>query len=88
MTTLTVRLNPFDEAILEDLVKNTGETKTTLVIDGLRFLHNAMREEDQVTRPSAREFDGFLRQLAEREKDPEVLLARERLTGRKPVWGD
>lgn len=37
MTTLTVRLNPFDEAILEDLVKNTGETKTTLVIDGLRF---------------------------------------------------
>ena len=31
MTTLTVRLNPFDEAILEDLVKNTGETKTTLV---------------------------------------------------------
>lgn len=88
MTTLTVRLNPFDEAILEDLVKNTGETKTTLVIDGLRFLHNAMREEDQVTRPSAREFDDFLRQLAEREKDPEVLLARERLTGRKPVWED
>ena len=77
-----------DENILEDLVKNTGETKTTLVIDGLRFLHNAMREEDQVTRPSAREFDGFLRQLAEREKDPEVLLARERLTGRKPVWED
>lgn len=36
MTELTVRLNEFDAALLEDLVKNTGESKTALVIDGLR----------------------------------------------------
>ena len=88
MTTLTVRLNEFDAAILEDLVQNTGESKTALVIDGLRSLHNAMREEDRVTRLSADEFDAFLRQLEEGEKDPRVLLARERLMNIKPVWED
>lgn len=88
MTALTVRLNEFDTAILEDLVKNTGESKTALVIDGLRSLYNAMREEDRVTRLSAEEFDAFLRQLEEGEKDPQVLLARERLMNIKPVWED
>ena len=88
MTALTVRLNEFDAAILEDLVQNTGESKTALVIDGLRSLYNAMREEDRVTRLSADEFDAFLRQLEEGEKDPRVLLARERLINIKPVWED
>lgn len=88
MTALTVRLNEFDTAILEDLVKNTGESKTALVIDGLRSLYNAMRDEDRVTRLSAEEFDAFLRQLEEGEKDPQVLLARERLMNIKPVWED
>lgn len=88
MTALTVRLNQFDTAILEELVQNTGESKTALVIDGLRSLYNAMREEDRVTRLSADEFDAFLRQLEEGEKDPRVLLARERLMNMKPVWED
>ena len=88
MTALTVRLNEFDAAILEDLVQNTGESKTALVIDGLRSLYNAMREEDRITRLSADEFDAFLRQLEEGEKDPRVLLARERLMNIKPVWED
>ena len=88
MTALTVRLSEFDTAILEDLVKNTGETKTALVIDGLRSLYNSMRDEDRVTRLSAEEFDAFLRQLEEGEKDPQVLLARERLMNIKPVWED
>ena len=88
MTALTVRLNEFDAAILEDLVQNTGESKTALVIDGLRSLYNAMREEDRVTRLSADEFDAFLRQLEEGEKDPRVLLARERIMNIKPVWED
>ncbi len=88
MTALTVRLNEFDTAILEDLVKNTGESKTALVIDGLRSLYNAMRDEDRVTRLSAEEFDAFLRQLEEGEKDPQVLLARKRLMNIKPVWED
>ena len=88
MTALTVRLNEFDTAILEDLVKNTGESKTALVIDGLRSLYNAMRDEDRVTRLSAEEFDAFLRQLEEGENDPQVLLARERLMNIKPVWED
>ena len=34
MPTLTVELEKFDEAMLEDLVRNTGKTKTALVIDG------------------------------------------------------
>ena len=88
MTALTVRLSEFDTAILEDLVKNTGESKTALVIDGLRSLYNAMRDEDRVTRLSAEEFDAFLRQLEEGEKDPQVLLPRERLMNIKPVWED
>lgn len=88
MPALTVRLNQFDSALLEDLVRNTGESKTALVIDGLRSLHNAMREEDRVTRLSAREFDAFLHQLEEGEKDPQVLAARERLMNIKPVWED
>ena len=45
-----------------------------------------MREEDRVTRLSAQEFDDFLYQLEEGEKDPQVLLARERLMNIKPVW--
>ena len=47
-----------------------------------------MREEDRVTRLSAREFDAFLHQLEEGEKDPQVLAARERLMNIKPVWED
>ena len=86
MPAFTVRFSQFDAAILEDLVKNTGESKTALVIDGLRSLYNAMREEDRVTRLSAQEFDDFLHQLEEGEKDPQVLLARERLMNIKPVW--
>lgn len=88
MTALTVRLNRFDTAILEDLVRNTGKSKRALVVDGLRFLHHAMRDEDWVTRLSAREFDAFLRQLEEGEKAPQVLLTRERLMNVKPVWED
>lgn len=41
MPTLTVELEKFDEAMLEDLVRNTGKTKTALVIDGLRSLYHA-----------------------------------------------
>lgn len=88
MPALTVRLNQFDAAMLEDLASNTGESKTALVIDGLRSLYNAMREEDRVTRLSSREFDAFLQQLEEGEKDPRVLAARERLMNIKPVWED
>ena len=88
MPTLTAELEKFDKAMLEDLVRNTGKTKTALVIDGLRSLYNAMREEDRVTRLSADEFDAFLRQLEEGEKDPQVLLARKRLLSVKPVWKD
>ena len=43
MTELTIRLSEFDSALLEDLVKNTGKSKTALVTDGLRFLHGSMR---------------------------------------------
>lgn len=39
MPTLTVELEKFDEAMLEDLVRNAGKTKTALVIDGLRSLY-------------------------------------------------
>lgn len=88
MTELTVRLNEFDAALLEDLVKNTGESKTALVIDGLRSLYSSMRDNDPVTRLSVKEFDEFLKQLEEGEKDPLVLRARQRLMDTKPVWED
>lgn len=88
MTELTVRLNEFDAALLEDLVKNTGESKTALVIDGLRSLYSSMRDNDPVTRLSVKEFDEFLKHLEEGEKDPRVLRARQRLMDTKPVWED
>lgn len=88
MTELTVRLNEFDAALLEDLVKNTGESKTALVIDGLRSLYSSMRDNDPVTRLSVKEFDEFLKQLEEGEKDPRVLRACQRLMDTKPVWED
>lgn len=88
MPTLTVELEKFDEAMLEDLVRNTGQTKTALVIDGLRFLYKAIQEENRVTRLSTQEFEAFLHQLEGSEKDPQVLLARKRLMSVKPVWED
>lgn len=88
MPTLAVELEKFDEAMLEDLVLNTGQTKTALVIDGLRFLYKAIQEENRVTRLSTQEFEAFLHQLEGGEKDPQVLLARKRLMSLKPVWKD
>lgn len=88
MPTLAVELEKFDEAMLEDLVRNTGQTKTALVIDGLRFLYKAIQEENRVTRLSTQEFEAFLHQLEGGEKNPQVLLARKRLMSVKPVWKD
>ncbi len=86
MSTLTIRLSEFESSLLEDLVKNTGETKTAIIIDGLRSLANSMRENERVTRLSAEEFDAFLEQLETGEQDPAVLAARKRLVHLKPVW--
>ena len=72
--------------MLEDLVENTGETKTVIIVDGLRSLANSMRENERVTRLSAEEFDAFLEQLETGEQDPAVLAARKRLVHLKPVW--
>ena len=86
MSTLTIRLSEFESSLLEDLVKNTGETKTAIIFDGLRSLANSMRENERVTRLSAEEFDAFLEQLETGEQDPAVLAARKRLVHLKPVW--
>lgn len=86
MSTLTIRLPEFESSLLENLVKNTGETKTAIIIDGLRSLANSMRENERVTRLSAEEFDAFLEQLETGEQDPAVLAARKRLVHLKPVW--
>lgn len=86
MSTLTIRLPEFESSLLEDLVKNTGETKTAIIFDGLRSLANSMRENERVTRLSAEEFDAFLEQLETGEQDPAVLAARKRLVHLKPVW--
>lgn len=72
--------------MLEDLVENTGETKTVIIVDGLRSLANSMRENERVTRLSAEEFDAFLEQLETGEQAPAVLAARKRLVHLKPVW--
>lgn len=86
MSTVTIRLPEFESALLEDLVQNTGETKTALIIDGLRSLANSIRENERVTRLSSDEFDAFLDQLETGEQDPQVLAARKRLVQLKPVW--
>lgn len=88
MTELTIRLSEFDSALLGDLVKNTGKSKTALVTDGLRFLHGSMRDNSPVTRFPMKEFDELLKQLEEGEKDPRVLSARQNLMNTKPVWKD
>ena len=86
MSTVTIRLPEFESALLEDLVENTGETKTAIIIDGSRSLASIMRENERVTRLSAEEFDAFLDQLETGEQDPAVLAARKRLVHLKPVW--
>ena len=86
MSTVTIRLPEFESALLEDLVENTGETKTAIIIDGSRSLANSMRENERVTRLSGEEFDAFLDQLETGEQDPAVLVARKRLVHLKPVW--
>ena len=86
MSTLTIRLPEFESSLLEDLVENTGETKTVIIVDGLRSLANSMKENERVTRLSAEEFDAFLEQLETGEQDPAVLAARKRLVHLKPVW--
>lgn len=87
MTELTIRLSEFDSALLEDLVKNTGKSKTALVTDGLRFLYGSMRDNSPVTLP-IKEFGELLKQLEENEKDHQVLSARQNLMNTKPVWKD
>lgn len=86
MTALTVRLNQFDKAMLDDLVEKTGESKTALVIDGLRSLHSALLDDERATYLPEKEFNDFLDQLTEGEKDPRILSARRRLLNLKPVW--
>ena len=86
MSTLTIRLPELESSLLEDLVENTGETKTVIIVDGLRSLANSMRENERVTRLSAEEFDAFLEQLETGEQAPAVLAARKRLVHLKPVW--
>lgn len=86
MTALTVRLSQFDKAMLENLVEKTGESKTALVIDGLRSLYSALLDEERTTFLSEKEFNDFMDQLNEGEKDPRILSARKRLLNLKPVW--
>ena len=45
-STLTIRLSDFENALLNDLVESTVETKTAIVIDGLHMLANAIRENE------------------------------------------
>ena len=85
-STLTTRLSDFENALLNDLVESTVETKTAIVIDGLHMLANAIRENERVTRLSSEDFDAFMDQLEKGERDPQVLAARRRLMSIKPVW--
>ena len=85
-SSLTIRLPDFENSLLNDLVENTGDTKTAIIIYGLRTLANTMRENERVTRLSSEDFDAFMDQLEKGERDPQVLAARRRLMSIKPVW--
>lgn len=86
MPTVTIRLSEYESALLDDLVKTTGETQTAIILAGLRCLANSMRDNERVTRLSSEAFDAFLDQLEAGEQDPAVLDARKRLVRLKPVW--
>ena len=88
MSTLTIRLSDFAASVLENLVEKTGQSRTYLVIEGLKSLASMIRDDERVTRLSAKEFDVFMDQLVDGEKDPQVLAARKRLMSIKPVWED
>lgn len=70
MANLTVRLTDFEAALLEDLVHQTGESKTALVVNGLRALANMLHEDQRSIRLSAQDFDSLLRQLGESGTPP------------------
>ena len=86
MPTLTIHLSEFEASLLDDLVTQTGKTQTEVLLAGLHALVNDMREDEHVTRLSAQAFEAFLNRLEEGENDPQVLAARKRLMGLKPVW--
>lgn len=88
MASLTIRIPDFDMSVLDGMVEETGQSKTSLVLEGLKSLAAMMRDDDHVTRLSAEEFDSFIHQLETGEKDPQVLAARKRLMSIKPVWED
>ena len=86
MSTLTINLSEFEASLLDDLVTQTGKTQTEVLLAGLHALANDMREDDRVTRLSNQAFEAFLNRLEEGENDPQILAARKRLMGLKPVW--
>ncbi len=86
MPSITIRISEYDLALLNDVVKTTGQSKTAVLIDGLRTVANTMRDDERVTWLSVAEFDTFLDQLEKGEQDPKILEARKKIMNFKPVW--
>lgn len=87
MPSLTVRLSDFEAALLEDLVRQTGESKTALVINGLRILSTMYHEDKRSVRLSAKDFDSLLRQLdVGSEVTSEQPSCKQELLKGTPVW--
>ena len=86
MATLNLRLSDFDNSLLESLSESTGRSKTSLVVEAIRNLNLELREESGVTRLSGEAFDSFLDKVLNKETDPSVLEARQKLREFIPVW--
>lgn len=84
MANLTVRLTDFEAALLEDLVHQTGESKTALVVNGLRTLANMLHEDQRSIRLSAEDFDSFLKKLEDPGSAPGFLSVKEVATHAEP----
>lgn len=85
MSTITIELTDEAAATLKALAKKCGSSEDAVVAQAIGRLAGERRDGAD-TLLSKDEFDAFVCQLEEGEKDPQVLAARERLMTLKPVW--
>lgn len=83
----TLRLNDFDNEMLNAIAERTGRSKADLITEGLRRVL-ASHLDQQLIWVSTGDYEACLKKMSQQEDDPDVLAGRERLKAVKPVWKD
>lgn len=84
-STITLRLNDFDTALLSEISKRDGRSKNELIVEALRDVF-ASRLDDKFIWLSPEVFNACLEIINTPEKDEDILARRKKLMEFKPVW--